>query len=164
MAAQNLVSGTIGPEKLTKILGEIGQVKADIGVFKTLQPESIHSIIKAGNGFAPFVERACRIAEENAELMPRLLDVAEFKRDFLLAGDLTQICEQLESLLHGVQDTLIAARSDAMVAALEVYATVKANSDRVPGFKGVASDLGEFFRKSKAREAAAAKGSAAAKA
>jgi len=67
--------------------------------------------------------------------MPRLLDLPEFRSDYFLAADLTRICEQLETLLLGAQDTLIATRSDAMVAA----------------------EMVEFFKKTMAKPSDAAK-------
>jgi len=163
MASQNLVSGTVGPEKLSRILGKIAEISEELDVCKPLLPEDIQGIIKVGNGYSPFLDRAFRVANDNPELMPRLLNLGELNQDYSLALDLTKICEKLEILFRGVQDTLMAARSDAMVASLEVYAAAKANSDRVPGLKVVAADMGEVFKRSKVQASPAAKAAQGAK-
>jgi hypothetical protein len=51
------------------------------------------------------------------------------------------------------KDYLLAASSDAMVEALEVYAAVKAGIDRVPGLQAAASEMAQFFKKTKAKTA-----------
>jgi len=44
-----------------------------------------------------------------------------------------------------------------MVAALEVYAAVKQNKDKVPGLAVVADQMAEFFAKTKTKTISAAK-------
>ena len=46
----------------------------------------------------------------------------------------------------------MAVSSDAITGALEVYSAVKQNSDRVPGLKVAATEMSEFFKRTKKKE------------
>jgi len=45
------------------------------------------------------------------------------------------IVDQIRQLADSLNDTLMAVNSDAITEALEVYSSVKQNSNRVPGLK-----------------------------
>lgn len=51
----------------------------------------------------------------------------------------------------------MAVGSDAMVAALDVFSSVKLNKDKVPGLAVTADDMAVFFKKTKAKTAARSK-------
>jgi len=59
------------------------------------------------------------------------------------------IASQLAELTSSVQATLFAANSDCMVEALEVYAAVQQNKDKVPGLDTIAIEMREFFKKTR---------------
>lgn len=133
MASQNLVSAEITPETLAK------------------------SLVKLGNWFMPFLDLAHRSVNDHPDIMPRLFDLAEFKKDFQLIQDLTKLDDQLQALCEGLRNTLAAVGSGALVACLEIYSATKSNSDRVTGLKVAAAEMSEFLRKSRAKPAAGAK-------
>jgi hypothetical protein len=157
MASQNLVSATISPEAKAEILGKLGEVRQRLDFLKSLDRGEIQALVKVGNGFAPFLEKAYRAVNDHPDIMPRLFDLGEFNNDYLLFKDLTDIGEQLKSLSEAVQNTLLAVGSDAMVGALEIYAAIKSGSDRVPGLKVASGEMMEFFKKAKAKGAQAAR-------
>ena len=64
--------------------------------------------------------------------------------------------DQINQLSDSLNDTLMAVSSDAITGALEVYSAVKQSSDRVPGLKVAATEMAEFFKKTKKKEAVTA--------
>ncbi len=74
----------------------------------------------------------------------------EFERDWKLAKDLGAISDALNQLTQGVDHTLTAARSDTLMAALDIYAAVKLHRDRVPGLPVVADRLSTWFKRTPA--------------
>jgi hypothetical protein len=89
--------------------------------------------------------------DEHPEILPAVFDVVEFKKDYQLFKTLTPILTQINELAEGLQKTSYAVGSDALVAALEVYAAVKQNKDKVSGLNATADELAVFFKKSKAK-------------
>jgi len=149
MAAQNLVSASIDAQTRTDILQKLSDIKSKLGFLLILQPDEIQSIFKAGNGYAPFIEKAHNAVNGHPEIMSGVFDAEEFKRDFQLSKDLTAISDQVNQLADSLQNTMLAVNSDALAAALDVYSAVKLNKDKVPGLNVVANEMAEFFKKTK---------------
>lgn len=155
MAFQNLVSATIPSETLERVLANLATIKTDLNFLLDLKASEIQSLFKVGNAFAPFLEKAYSVVVQHPTLMPGVFDVDEFKRDYHLAKDLGAISDMLNELATGVGNTLTAVNSDALAGGLDVYAAIKRNSDKVPGLKVAGSEMGEFFKRSKKKEALA---------
>jgi hypothetical protein len=85
-----------------------------------------------------------------------VFDAAEFKKDYQLSKDLTSIVNQINELAESLGNTLTAVNSDAMSAALDVYAAVTLNAGRVPGLNVANAGMGEFFRHTKKKAAVTA--------
>lgn len=149
MAIQNLVSAELPPAVKTEVTRKLSEVKKALAFLTTLRSEEIQGLVKAGNGFAPFLEKAYGAAEAHPEILPSVFDTAEFRKDYRLSKDLSVIAAQVNELADTLKDTLVAVNSDAMNAALDVYAAVKQNRDRVPGLKTVADDMSEFFKRNR---------------
>lgn len=149
MPQQNLISDSISEEQKTAVLQRLQEIKAELSFLLTLQPDEIMGLVKAGNSFAPFIQQAYNTVNDHPEIMPGVFDTDEFKRDCELSRDLGVIETQARELANSLENTLMAANSDAMNGALEVYAAVKQNRDKVPGLNVVAEDMAEFFKRSK---------------
>jgi len=149
MPSQNLISATIAPEKKSEIMQKLAEIRNDLHFLLTLQPDEIQGLMKAGNTYSPFIEKAYNAINAYPEIMAGVFNIEEFKRDYILTKDLTIIKNQVEQLADGLNNTLIAANSDAMAAALEVYANVKQNRDKVPGLNVVAEEMAGFFKRTR---------------
>lgn len=145
--AQNLVSATLTEEKKTEIMQKLTEIKKDLNFLLSLQPDDIRSLFKAANGYAPFIEKAYNSVNDHPEILPAVFDKDEFIRDFQLSKDLTIIANQTKELAEGLEKTLMAINSDALTGALEVYAAVKQNRDKIAGLNVVAAEMAEFFKK-----------------
>jgi hypothetical protein len=148
MASQNLISASIAAETKADILKQLSDIRTKLDFLLTLQPEDVQSLFKVGNGFAPFVDKAYTVAAGHPQILPGVFDVEEFKKDYTLAKDIMAITDEVNELSNGLQNTLTAANSDALVGALEVYAAVKQHRDKVPGLNVVANEMAVFFKKS----------------
>ena len=159
MARQNLVSAVLPDEAKADILSKLASVRKSLGFLLTLQPDQVQSLFKTGNGYTAFVDKAYNVVNDHPDILPRVFDAAEFKRDYELSKDLVPILDQVNQLADSLRDTQMAVNSDAIAGALEVYQTVKLNKDRVPGLNVIAEEMGEFFKRSRKPAGAAARAS-----
>lgn len=147
MTAQNLVSGALTEEQKAAVTGAIQTIKEGIPTLVVLQPQEKKEFVRVGNTYIPFIDLAHQVMVEHPEVMPGIFDTAEFNRDYQLAIDLLPILGQLNELAESVEDTIFAARSDVMSGALEVYAAVQQNKDKIPGMDTVAAQMASFFKR-----------------
>jgi hypothetical protein len=147
MAVQNLVSASIASETKDEILKAIADIRKKLGFLLNLQGSEVTGLFKAGKEFTPFLDGCHTVAKAHPEILPGVFNRAEFDQDYQLSQDLASISEALDQLAEGVSHTLTAARSDALVTALDVYAAVKLNRDKVAGLGSVADNLGQYFKR-----------------
>ena len=74
-------------------------------------------------------------------------------KDYELFNKLRPVYNLMNELAEGLQKTFTAVGSDTLVAALDVYASVKQNKDKVPGLSVMNDELATFFKKAKAQTA-----------
>jgi hypothetical protein len=145
MAVQNLVSASISSETKDEILKAVADIRAKLGFLLNLQSSESMGILKAGKEFLPFIDGCHGVTKAHPEILSGVFNATEFERDYQLAHDLGEIAEAVAQLNEGVTHTLTAVRSDALVAALDVYSAVKSNKSKVPGLNSVADNLGRYF-------------------
>lgn len=148
MAVQNLVSAEITPEIKAKLEQAFSLLSDGLNFIVTLRPEEKNAVIKAGDTFLPFIDRADKVMDSHSEILPAVFNKPEFKKDNALRMDLVTVRNRLLELTEAVDNTLFAATSDCLVASLEVYAAVKQNKDKVPGLNATYAEMAEFFKKS----------------
>jgi hypothetical protein len=155
MATQNLVSASIAPETKADILAKLADIRAKLNFLMSLKPSDIQSMVKVGSNYAPFLDQAHAALEAYPDIVAKMFNREEFRKDYQLGKDLTAIVDQMKQLTESLENTLTAVNSDAMVAALQVYTAVKHNADEVPGLGRVAEEMGSFFKKPNRKSAAA---------
>jgi hypothetical protein len=149
MASQNVISATLSEGDKYDILQKLADIKSRLNFLITLDAEQTKSLFKAGNGYAPFIEKAHAASKAHPDILPRVFCNEEFDKDHALIEALIPIQAQINELAKSLQDTLVAANSDAMTQALEVYAAVKQHKDKVPGLEATYEELSVFFQRSK---------------
>jgi hypothetical protein len=149
--AQNLISADLQAADVTAILESLNTVKTKLPFLSTLQGADIKYLFKVGNVYLPFIDKIYQVVTTHPEILPPVFDKDEFLRDYNLLTGIRPVFNLLNELSEGVQKTYFAASSDAMIASLEVYATVKQNKDKVAGLSVISDELSEFFKKSKAK-------------
>ena len=147
MSVQNLVSASITAQTKDEVLRSIADIRAKLGFLLNLQASEVVSLVKAGKEFVPFIDTCHAVTKSHPEILSGVFDKTEFDNDYQLSKDLAEIAESLAQLNEGVSHTLTAARSDALVASLDVYSAVKSNKSKVAGLNSVADTLGKYFQK-----------------
>jgi hypothetical protein len=154
--AQNLISATLSETDAVAIEQSLQEVKSKLGFLLSLQPADISSIIKVGNAYQPFLEKAYQALQAHPQILPEVFNKEEFIRDYNLFNAIRPLLNQLNEIAESLQNTYYAVGSDAFVAALEIYAAVKQNKDKVPGLNVTADEMSVFFKKAKAKTQAKA--------
>ncbi len=86
------------------------------------------------------------MTQSDAEFAPAYMDVAELKKDVDAVGTLTELARPIEQLNRTLDDTIMLAGSEAYVASLAYYNSVKrAAKINVPGALTIHEDLKKRF-------------------
>ncbi len=149
MPVQNLVSGTLTQEQKTAIEQAINAAKTALPFTITLDPKQKKELVKVGNTYLPFIDLAYEAVTAHPEVMSGAFNIPEFKTDYQLEKDLAPLLHELEELVGSVQATMFAAESDAMSEALEIYASVQQNKNKIPGLDVIAANMAAFFKKTR---------------
>jgi hypothetical protein len=155
MSAENVVSIQIPPQDLATVLAKLQEVSAILKPYLVaLTPEDRQSLPKMSDKTQSFVEKALDYAKSNPEFAPAYMNVAELNIDMLAVYDLTSILQLLQPLCDNVNDTEMLSGSEAYVAALTYYNSVKqASKMNIPSANAIYEDLSKRFEKTKAAKA-----------
>lgn len=153
--SQNLISATLLAQDAAEVQQSLSNAKAKLSFLLSLQTNDVITLFKVGNAYLPFINLAYQTVVAHPEILPGVFDKDEFIRDYTLLSALRPIFNQMNELLESVQKTFTAVGSDAMIEALEVYAAVKQNKDKVPGLAATAEQMAVFFRKTKPKTVSA---------
>jgi len=147
MAVQNLVSASIAAGTKEEILQLFAQIRGKLDFLLTLQADERNGLMKAGKELGPFLDLCHSVAKSHPEILSGVFDAAEFDRDYQLSKDLGVIADAAHELTEGIDHTLTADRSDALVGGLDVYSAGKLNRDRIPGLGGQVDAMAQFFKR-----------------
>lgn len=149
MMKQNLISADFPAEKAQEIINKIEGIKSELPFLVTLNPEEKNELVKLGNHFRSFVEKAKQVLDSNPEVMPQVFNNNEFYRDYNLLNNLTPILNELNQLREAIEDTIFVTSSDLLSASLDIYANVQLNKDKIPGMDTIYQEMKEFFKRTK---------------
>ncbi|MHB9295924.1 hypothetical protein PilKf_01678 [Pillotina sp. SPG140] len=132
---------------LTQAQTKIDEVKALLESYLiALTAAERQSLPKMGEKTLAFVEKALDFARQNPGLVPPFLDMDAFAVDFGDAHSLWTLLNMIQQLLETVDDTEMAAGSEAYQAALVFYKSVKMAAEQdIPGAKAVYDELRKRF-------------------
>ncbi|MCX8057399.1 MAG: hypothetical protein N3F03_07320, partial [Ignavibacteria bacterium] len=143
MKNKNLISVDFPQEKMQEVLNNLEEIKNKLDFLVELNAEEKNFLLKLGNKFLPFVEKAKQVLDANPEIMSPLFNIEEFKRDYQLLKNLTPILNSLNQLREAVEDTIFIAGSDVFEAALEIYSAIQINRDKIPGMDTIYNEMRE---------------------
>ncbi len=114
-----------------------------------LTPGQRKILPKMADKTVSFISKALEFANSNSQFAPAYLDVKSLSDNVTSVTELTQVENPLASLSMQLSDTVMIAGSEAYVAALTFYNSVKEAARRnVPGAKPIADDLKKRFEQS----------------
>lgn len=133
---------------------EVAAVQAAIATIQTtfapyliaLTPGERKSLPKMSDGTLPFVQKALDYAKASSQFVPTYIDVPELQVDVAATESLLAMERPLEQLTQQLSDTVMLSGSEAYVAALAYYNSVKqAAKMKVPGAEQIYNDLRQRF-------------------
>jgi len=147
MALDNRISIQISAEDQQAIEQALDTLKTRLQPYlRSLTPQDRRELPKMNDRSVAFVNKSLEYAEGNTTLVPAFLDVAELRKDLEAVDALTQFRRQVEEIYTLVDDTVMLAGSEAYVAALAFYNSVKLGARmNIPGALPVYEDLRERF-------------------
>ncbi len=153
----NYISAEIDSETITEVLGHLTAIKTKIPFLLKLETNTKKSLASMDDNRAPFVAKCLHYGLSEPNVVPPYVDLNELKRDLDLFNNLQSIAREINRLADMVNDTRIAAGTDAYVASLSLYNSVKqASKMNVPGTKAIFDDLKKAFEVKPAPAVAAA--------
>ena len=155
--AQNLISASLSAADAAEVNQSLSAIKSKLTFLSALQSTDISGLYKVGNAYLPFLDQIHEVVETHPEILPGIFDKEEFLRDYELFNTIRPILNQINELAEGLQKAYTAVGSDTLVAALEVYAAVKQNKDKVPGLSVASDNMAVFFKRARTKPAEAAK-------
>jgi hypothetical protein len=155
MPVQNLVSASLSAAAAKEIQSHLDEITKRLDFLTSLGGDEVQALMKAGNSYAPLLDKAYAVILAHPEIMSAVFPIEEFKKDYLLFKDFAPIASRIGELAESAQKTLMALSSDTMIETLDIYRAVKQNADRVPGLKATADEMAVFFARPKRKEAAA---------
>jgi hypothetical protein len=143
----NLVSVKIPSKEMLSSVEKLNELLGILGPYLiALTPDDRRDLPKMSDGNAPFVDKALQYARTNPELTPAFVKVDELEIDIKAVNELSQLYRLAEKLCVGLNDTIMLSGSEAFVAALAIYKSVKvAASMNVAGAQPIYEDLKRRF-------------------
>jgi hypothetical protein len=140
------ISAAISPEEVNQIMADLSSVQAKMPFVIKLSMAVKKTMPKLEDGRSPFVEKCLNYARSEPKILPPFTDIGELERDLALFNNLQNLAKELNRMADMINDTRIAAGSDAYVAALTIYNAAKqAAKMNVPGTKAIVDDLKKQF-------------------
>jgi hypothetical protein len=122
----------------------------------TLSVQDRRELSKMGDKTLSFVTKAYDFAKQSPQIFPAYLNLSDFEVDLTDALKLRTLVVMTQQLTGALDDTAMAAGSEAYSAARHFYQAAKAASEQhVPGAKEIAKELRERFPNNKRRTAVA---------
>jgi hypothetical protein len=149
----NYISAEIKDETIAKINADIVDIQNTLPFTISLSPAVKKTMPKREDSRSPFVSKCLSYASKEPRILPPFADLAELQRDINLFNNLQNLAKDINRLANMINDTRIAAGSDAYVAALSIYNAAKqAAKMNVPGAKAIVDDLKTSFEVSATTE------------
>ncbi|MBI9072546.1 MAG: hypothetical protein JEY94_13170 [Melioribacteraceae bacterium] len=151
MPEQNDVSIVIPPEILTEVETAVATIKEKLSPYLVaLTPSERHELPKMRDKTIPFVEKTLNYAESSPEFAPPYMKVDEMKVDVTAVENLKSVLNPIQQIDSNLDDTVMVCGSEAYVAALSYYNSVKlASKMDIPNAKPIYDDLKQRFAKTK---------------
>jgi len=147
MSQKNEISLNIPSDLKDKISKSIQDLNADLKpILISLTPDQRGTIPKMGDKTLAFVKKTAVYAVSRPQFVPAYLNVEDMKVDIAACEDLLPILAEIETLHSALEDTIMLSGSEAYIAALMYYHSVKtAAKNNIQDAEDIARDLGERF-------------------
>ena len=142
--ADNRIDAALSEADRAAVLAAIETIKTKLPFLIDLSPKERQELPKMGDKSQAFVFGVAALVASDPSFLPRNFEEANFIRDVALVRALQGIRQELMSLAELVDDTTVAAGSEAYVAALIAYKAAQENG-RGEGLDNLLDELGQRF-------------------
>jgi hypothetical protein len=121
----DLIKGELSADQQNAVMGLIGQIQNLLPFLIDLNADERRALPKLGDKSRAFVDQGLVLAVQNPGILPRSFDLDEYQRDVTLVRQLEPLVLALGQLQGRLEDTFLAAGSDAYSQTLLVYQAAK---------------------------------------
>lgn len=148
----NRISASLPQADREAVMQAVATIREKLPFLIDLTTEQRRVMLKMGDKSRAFVSKALEVGTQNSDFLPRSFNLEEMRRDVELFEALSPVLLSLTQLQELVDDTCIAAGSEAYTAALAIYNYAKASGD-VTGLDAVIDEMGRrFTRRSRKKQ------------
>jgi hypothetical protein len=143
----NVHTQNIPDEVLAEVMTKLGEIAIILKPYLlTLTATERGDLPKMGDKSIAFVQKSHEFSKINPEFAPKYLNLLDFDIDFNDSQNLIPVLNSFTQLVNGIDDTKLAAGSEAYQAALLYYNGVqRAVEANVPGAKAIFDELKNRF-------------------
>lgn len=123
--SNDLISGEILPEQQQAVINAINVIQTNLPFLIDLTTDERRTLPKMGDKSRAFVDQGLVVATQNEGILPRNFDPDAYRRDVTLVRQLEPIVLVMRQLMKRIEDTFLAAGSDAYGQTLVVYQAAK---------------------------------------
>lgn len=147
MSSQNLNVLPIPEEVITSVTDLLQQVQTALEPYiTTLTEDQRKTIAKMGDGSVAFVTKVKDYTVSNPEFVPNFMDAKDLSVDVDNNDKLNPVLGKVLQIADQVSDTAMIAGSEAMLASLVYYSSIKtADKNKVPAARAIYDDLSKRF-------------------
>lgn len=121
----DLIHGELPTEQQQAVLQALADLQSKLPFLIDLTVEDRRSLPKMGDKSRAFVDQGLVLANQNENILPRNFDLDEYRRDVALVRQLEPIVLAVKQFASRLDDTYLAAGSDAYSQTLVVYQAAK---------------------------------------
>lgn len=147
MAQNKKISAQLSAEAKEQIIRKIEEIRAYLPFIVGLDNDERMSMRKMGEKSMGYVLDCERAARMFPEAIPPTLNIEEMRENISLRNELAEIKGLLSTLMTGIDNTMMAAGSDAMITADLIYGYFKTMSAQGARYKSVTSEIGKRFKR-----------------
>ncbi len=149
MSTENVISIDIPKADVKTVKDALATIQTTLSPYVlALTPEQRKTIPKMSDGTEPFVGKVMDYAISDPQFAPPYMNVPEMQKDFDSVSELMPLMRTVGQLTANLSDTTMMAGSEAYIAALSYYNSVKmAAKMNIPGAKAIYDDLKKRFEK-----------------
>lgn len=141
---QNLVTLNFTDAQLAAVNAALDELETQLAGLITLPVATKRSVRKMGRKSEAFCRQALRVLEQNPQIVPPNVSVADALADLDAVDALRPIMARLSRLTDRAEDTEMALGSDVMAMALRGYQLLKITGGS-EGLETLRQQLGERF-------------------
>lgn len=147
MAAQNLNVLPIPDEVISNVANLLNQIETAIQPYVvTLTDEQRRTIAKVSDKTISFATKVNDYCESNAEFVPTYMSANDLSIDVGNYNKLHPVLNIVDQIANQLNDTAMVAGSEAYLAALMYYSSVKtADKNKVANARAIYEDLSKRF-------------------